>query len=426
MRREGRTRHMRLQPGRGVAIILGLAVALVALGTARPAQAQQVCYAYDGLGRLTGVIDGTGQAAVYDYDAVGNVLAIRRPGPAGPVTIYSFDPPGGLPGDRVEVFGVGFGATANQNQVTIGGVPAPVVGTLPCTLVVAVPPDVVGGPISVTSPLGTGLSSQAFSPFSVAIPPTNPAILIGTTQQFSASVAGCPDPRVVWSVNGIVGGNATVGTITTTGLYTAPAVVPATSTVTIRADSVACAGLSAERTIVVVSELTGFVYAGASVSHGTPAPLFPVNTVMHAGSAVHGTPAPVLPVDTVLDSASVAYGIEPATTARDAVLHSASVANGPVISAVSPAGAARGTSVTVTITGTNLGGASGLTFLGTSVPDTTVTATGVVVDATGTTMTANVAVLATATPGALTVRVDHPGGNSTSVRTGVNVFTVAP
>ena len=229
-----------------------------------------------------------------------------------------------------------------------------------------------------------------------------------------------------WSVNGIQGGNATVGTISATGLYTAPASVAAALTVTIRADSVACAGLSAERTIVVVSELTGFVYAGFSASHGTPAPRFPANTVVHSGSAVHGTPAPVLPVDTVLDSASVAYGVEPATTARDAVRHSASVANVPVISALSPPGAARGASVTVTITGTNLAGATGLTFLGPAVPDTTVTATGLVVDATGTTMTASVAVLATATPGALTVRVDHPGGNSTSVRTGVNVFTVTP
>src|SRR5262245_14696463 len=83
------------------------------------AGAQQVCYSYDGLGRLTGVIDQNNQAAFYDYDAVGNILEIRRQSPSGPVTIFSFDPPGGTAGSKVEVFGVGFSATANQNQVTI-------------------------------------------------------------------------------------------------------------------------------------------------------------------------------------------------------------------------------------------------------------------------------------------------------------------
>src|SRR5437667_11014264 len=81
------------------------------------ADAQQVCYSYDGLGRLTGVIDENNQAAFYDYDAVGNILSIRRQTPSGPVTIYSFDRPGGIAGDRVEVFGLGFSSIGNQNQV---------------------------------------------------------------------------------------------------------------------------------------------------------------------------------------------------------------------------------------------------------------------------------------------------------------------
>lgn len=52
----------------------------------------------------------------------------------------------------------------------------------------------------------------------VTVTPKRAAITITQTQQFTASPA-----TVTWSVNGIVGGNATVGTISTTGLYTPPA-----------------------------------------------------------------------------------------------------------------------------------------------------------------------------------------------------------
>jgi hypothetical protein len=41
-----------------------------------------------------------------------------------------------------------------------------------------------------------------------------------------------------WTVNGISGGNAALGTISTTGLYTAPAILPAsTASFTIGANS---------------------------------------------------------------------------------------------------------------------------------------------------------------------------------------------
>jgi Lactonase, 7-bladed beta-propeller len=48
-----------------------------------------------------------------------------------------------------------------------------------------------------------------------------PRVLLGGTYQFSM-----PDPNVTWSVNRVPGGNATVGTITSTGVYTAPVTVP--------------------------------------------------------------------------------------------------------------------------------------------------------------------------------------------------------
>lgn len=83
------------------------------------------------------------------------------------------------------------------------------------------------------------LSAQA----AVTVSPAHAAVVINTqTQQFTASVNGA-----TWSVDNVVGGNSTVGTITSTGLYTPPA-KPGTHT--IKATS---AGVSGSATIYVTN-----------------------------------------------------------------------------------------------------------------------------------------------------------------------------
>ena len=62
----------------------------------------------------------------------------------------------------------------------------------------------------------------------VAITPTKAAVVIGQSTQFSAQVTNATDIRVTWDVNGVPGGNATVGTVSPSGAYTAPARVPST------------------------------------------------------------------------------------------------------------------------------------------------------------------------------------------------------
>lgn len=75
-------------------------------------------------------------------------------------------------------------------------------------------------------------------------PATTTLKAAGGTKTFSASVGGTTNKAVSWFVNGVAGGNATVGTITTAGLYTAPAVVPANNVVTVKATSAADAKVS--------------------------------------------------------------------------------------------------------------------------------------------------------------------------------------
>jgi YD repeat-containing protein len=385
------------------AFLLAFCVGLLSRDTA---EAQQVCYSYDALGRLTGVIDQNNQAAFYDYDAVGNILSIRRQSPSGPVTIFAFDPSSNAPGGSVEIFGIGFNATPNQNQVTIGGTPATVSSTLPCTLIVQVPANAATGQITVATPLGQATSSSTFLVSGLVIGGTAGAVLTGGSIQFTALTNGCGDPTLIWRVNGIVGGNATVGTIDSNGLYTAPHAVPVPATVTIRADSVGCDELFAENTITIVTQFTGFVFASVSANHGAPPVLFPPNTVLH--------------------SASVVYGSAPSEAAQGSIISSASVANVPVISATNPKNAARGSNFDITIMGINLAGSTDLRFLGASTPDAAITVTNVTVNGAGTTLTAHVSILSTAIAGTRTLRVDNPIGNSTAGNTGVNIFTITP
>lgn len=74
----------------------------------------------------------------------------------------------------------------------------------------------------------------------------------GATQQFNASVSGTSNTSVTWSVNSVAGGDAAVGLITSTGLYTAPAALPSPNVVTVTATSAADASRSDSASVTVV------------------------------------------------------------------------------------------------------------------------------------------------------------------------------
>ena len=72
----------------------------------------------------------------------------------------------------------------------------------------------------------------------------------GTSRQFSSYVPLSPN-TVVWSVNGVNGGNTTVGIVSNTGLFQAPAVAPVPSIVKIRATSTAYPDKFGEATVTI-------------------------------------------------------------------------------------------------------------------------------------------------------------------------------
>ena len=75
---------------------------------------------------------------------------------------------------------------------------------------------------------------------------------MGTSVQLTATVTNGTG-GVTWSVNGVNGGNATVGTITAAGLYQAPAAVPSPAAVTIRATSVSTPSAFDQKSITIVN-----------------------------------------------------------------------------------------------------------------------------------------------------------------------------
>ncbi len=72
-------------------------------------------------------------------------------------------------------------------------------------------------------------------PFSLSVSPATATVLGNTTQQFTAATNDGSNPALSWSVNGVAGGNTTTGTISTTGLFTAPEFPPAPNSITITA-----------------------------------------------------------------------------------------------------------------------------------------------------------------------------------------------
>src|SRR5258708_20940065 len=56
----------------------------------------------------------------------------------------------------------------------------------------------------------------------VTVTPTNGSVVLGNQVTFVATVTNTTDTAVTWSVSGVPGGNAALGTITSAGVYTPP------------------------------------------------------------------------------------------------------------------------------------------------------------------------------------------------------------
>ncbi|MGA2001513.1 MAG: hypothetical protein ABSG52_16110, partial [Terriglobales bacterium] len=98
---------------------------------------------------------------------------------------------------------------------------------------------------SASAPVTVGVSSTSSIIVGVGVSPTTAALTTGGTQQFSATVSGTTNTAVTWSASG--------GTISSTGLYTAPSTA---GTYAITATSAADPTKSASATVSVSAPAT--------------------------------------------------------------------------------------------------------------------------------------------------------------------------
>jgi len=103
--------------------------------------------------------------------------------------------------------------------------------------------------VSVLSNTTMGSTGVTVLPVTVGV--SGPAnVLFGQTGQYTATVTGSSTTTVTWLVNNVAGGSASEGTISTSGVYTAPANAPVTP-VTISAQSTAFPASSGSISITV-------------------------------------------------------------------------------------------------------------------------------------------------------------------------------
>ena len=186
----------------------------------------------------------------------------------------------------------------------------------------------------------------------ISITPTQAQLYVGDTQQFTATVSGATNSSLIWMVNGKVSGNATIGTISATGLYAAP------SQVTDLALSVQAAPSEAPS-----------IYANANLTVSGKIVILPANPqVPYLGSQQFNATV-VGSTDTQVNwratyGSITSSGLYTASAAQspDAISAWTSNANGsttvqvlglkPVITSISPQPATAGQ--TITVTGQNL------------------------------------------------------------------------
>jgi hypothetical protein len=126
-----------------------------------------------------------------------------------------------------------------------------------------------------TYPSGSAIVTIMTPPVNatVSVAPVGSTTPVGTTVQYTATVTGTTNTAVTWSVNGVAGGSSSVGTITASGLYTAPAALPNPTTVAITATSQANTADVASTTLTLTSSNVAplFVSFGPNGNTGNPA-----------------------------------------------------------------------------------------------------------------------------------------------------------
>jgi uncharacterized protein (DUF1800 family) len=173
----------------------------------------------------------------------------------------------------------------------------------------------------------SGCASSSSSPAPSAQPQVTvngaAQVRLGSTAQLSATVTNVSNSAVTWQVNGTTGGSSAVGTISTSGLYTPPATIPATNPVTITAISVAAPTVNGTASETVWNPIPAVTNAVVSQNYGAATGLLTVDGSGFVGGAeieAAGAPLTTTVVSPTGLQATVPLGVG-ATTVAVAVIN---------------------------------------------------------------------------------------------------------
>ena len=192
---------------------------------------------------------------LYFYNQIVNTLSTPQPvtitnNQSIPLAISSLTTSADYPFTTDCVGSGGAGALAPKTSCTVQIKFLPQsASNRPASLVIK--SDAAGGPLSV--PLqGTGI--VGYTGPTVIVSPYLPCIMPSQTMQFSVLFTGMNSTNVLWYVDNVLNGNANAGTISSSGLYTAP-------------------GTAATHVVKAVSQGTT-KYSGSTTVTVTPTPQF--------------------------------------------------------------------------------------------------------------------------------------------------------
>jgi YD repeat-containing protein len=384
-------------------------------------------YIYDPNGRLSAVITADGGAAIYRYDPAGNLISIQQVAPGG-YAILSVSPAVGTIGDLITLTGVGLDTTST---VSFNGTPSQIVSVSSTTLTTNVPAAATTGVITISGTRGSAASANPFTVVArVDVSPQLAQVLPNESVQLFSSVVGTSNQQVAWAVNGVASGNAALGTISTNGLYVAPAINNGL-TVTITAISQADTNVSGQATVRILDPNTtsevrtfGLLVAKGVASTGV-AGATPVSVARSTFTNDFVT-AHSVTVSKGNAFASVAHAVAvelgPLVPLGSKPV---SATTGPAITSVAPATLTHGTAATVTVTGNNLSNISSILFLNSSgAPDPGITVSNISAAADGSSVTFTATLTANTTVGTDVVRINTQNGPTTILNLGTNVVQV--
>ena len=146
-------------------------------------------YLYDEAGRLKIIDDPNQGAAVYHWDADGNLLSIQRYSNTT-LAVLTVTPPHAPPGEQVDITGTGFSPEASHDEVSFNGVKATISKADTTDLIVTVPEGATTGPITVKVGEKTTEGSD-FTPH-VAKHPSAPTPKPDLTEALSSAATSDP------------------------------------------------------------------------------------------------------------------------------------------------------------------------------------------------------------------------------------------